>query len=199
VDANPNNQVITAQLQFDDNNGEVAPITLGTFTGPIRDKFQFSINKGAGQQAYRTSVVLTAAVTGAPIIYQANIETAVLPEFRATYDSYFIKFGQDESKLIKQGFFDYTSSLPVLVNLYADGSDIVYYTFTLPPNSTRSEVPTRVRFPAIKLRLWRVIMAAIGSEPQTNQFQLWSAVQIDQKMVIGPGSKGYSRSELVSQ
>jgi hypothetical protein len=197
IDSNPNGSTITVQLLFDDNNGEVAPITLGTFTGPVRDKFQFAINEGAGQQAYRTSLQLTAAVTSAPIIYQADIETAVLPEQRTTYDCYWIKFGQDESKLVKQGYFDVTNVAPVLVNLFADGSDIPYYTFTLPPNPTRSEMPTRVRFPAIKLRLFRVIMASASADQATNQFMLWSAIQIDNKPIqIG---KGYNRSELVSQ
>lgn len=198
VDANPNGSTLAVQLLFDDNNGEVPPITLGTITGTIRDKYQFAINEGDGVEAYRMSLVITGAVTAAPIIYQADIETATLPEQRATYDSYQIKFGTDESKLVKQAYFDVTSGLPVTVDLYADGSDIAYFSFTLPANPTRSESPTRVRFPAIKLRLFRLVMASTGTNPIENQFQLWSAIQVDQKTVIGSGSKGYNRSELTS-
>lgn len=199
IDANPNGQTLTVQLLFDDNNGTVPPITLGTITGAIRDKFQFGVDSGMGQEAYRTSLRITSSVTAAPIIYQADIEVAVLPEQRATYDSYWIKFGSDESKLIKQGYFDYTSAIPVTVNLYADGNDVIpYYTFTMPANANRTEVPTRVRFPAIKPRLWRIIMAGGNPNPAINQFQVWNAVQVDTKMIIGPGSKGYNRAELSS-
>jgi len=199
VDANPNNQTITAELLFDDNNGSVAPITLGTCTGNIRQKFQFPVNAGLGQQAYRTSVQLTSSVTAAPIIYQADIDTALLAEQNTTYDSYWIKFGVDESKLVKQTYIDYTCALPLSVSVYADGGTVPYYTLTLAANPTRSEVPTRVRMPALKLRLFRMVITIVGGTPETGQFQVWSAIQVDQKMIIGQGAKGYNRSELVSQ
>ena len=199
VDANPNNQTITAELLFDDNNGSVAPIVLGTCVGGIRQKFQFPVNAGLGQQAYRASVQLTSSVTAAPIIYQADIDTALLAEQNATYDSYWIKFGVDESKLVKQTYIDYTCALPLSVSVYADGGTVPYYTFTLAANPTRSEVPTRVRMPAIKLRLFRMVITIVNGTPETGQFQVWSAIQVDQKMIIGQGAKGYNRSELVSQ
>lgn len=190
VDANPNNQTLDVQLLFDDNNGAVAPIDLGTFTGATRQKFQFIINGGLGQQAYKVSPKFTAGVTAAPILYQADIYAAILPDQRTSYDSYLQKFGTDESKLVKQGYFDVTSTTDIVVQLFADGSPIPYYIFTIPANPVRSEMPTRVRFPAMKLRLFRLVMTSTGI------FQLWSAVQVDQKMVIGPGAKGYQRSEL---
>ena len=195
IDAAPNNQVLDVQLLFDDNNGAVAPIDLGTFTGATRQKFQFIINGGLGQQAYKVSPRFTAGVTAAPIIYQADIYAAVLADQRASYDSYWQKFGTDESKLVKQGYYDYTTSVgnSILVQLFADGNPIPYYMFTLPPNPTRSEMPTRVRYPAIKPRLFRVVMT---STVASGVFQLWSALQVDQKMIIGQGAKGYQRSEL---
>jgi len=190
IDADPNNQIITPQLLFDDNNGTVSPITLPSFTGPIRDKFQFTINAGLGQQAYKVSPLLTAAVTAAPVFYQMNIEAAVLPDRRTSYDSYQHKFGTDESKLVKQGYYDVTSTVPVLVQLFADGNSVPYYVFTLVANPDRYESPMRVRFPAIKLRLFRVVMTCDPS----GMFQLWSPIQVDQKKVcVG---KGYERSEL---
>ena len=197
LDVNPNGQTLTVGLQFDDNNGEVPPITLGTVTGSIRDKFQFAINEGEGQQAYRTSLLITGSVTAAPIIYQSDIEIAELPEQRATYDSYFVKFGSDESKLVKQFFVDYTANLPVLVSVYVDGNTTIpYFTTTLPANANRIEVPTRVRMPAIKMRLWRVVMASVTDNPAEMNFQLWSPIQVDVKQVcIG---KGYNRVELTS-
>jgi hypothetical protein len=188
IDANPNGQIITPQLLFDDNNGSVAPITLPSFTGSIREKFQFIINAGKGQQAYKVSPLITANVTVAPILYQMDIEAAILPDQRTSYDSYQQKFGTDESKLVKQGYFDLTSTVPVLVQLFADGNTVPYYAFTLAANPSRYESPMRVRFPAIKLRLFRIVMTCDPS----GMFQLWSPIQVDQKKVcVG---KGYERS-----
>ncbi len=197
VDANPNNQLIDVQLLFDDNNGEVATIDLGNFTGAVRDKYQFIINAGFGQEAYKISPRFIASVKAAPIIYQMEISAAILADQRNSYDSYWHKFGNDESKLAKQGYFDYTTTdgNEISVQMFADGDTVPYYRFNLLPNTARAEVPIRVRFPAIKFRMLRVVMTSVISE---GQFQLWSPIQIDQKPVIGPGSKGYERSDLGS-
>ena len=193
IDANPNGQNLNLQLLFDDNNGSVAPIDLGTFTGAIRDKFHFTINDGEGQQAYRISPVITGSVTSAPIIYQADIEAAVLPDQRSSYDSYWSRLGVgDESKLVKQGYFDLTSTGPVTVKLFADGDlTTPYYQFTLPANPDRYESPLRKRVPALTMRLFRVIITCEDSD----MFQLWSPIQVDVKPVCQ--GKGYSRFELV--
>lgn len=193
VDCNPNGQTLTATLFFDDNNGTVAPIVLGTMTGNIRNKFQFGVNGALGQQAYRVSLAITGSVIAAPITYQAHIESAILAEQRTAYDTYWIKAGIDESKLIKQGYFDYTAPSPITVNLYSDGSLVPYYTFTLPANPNRLQVPERVRFVAKQLRLFRMTMTSVG------QFQLWVNPQIDQKPLLGPGAKGYERTEVVTE
>jgi hypothetical protein len=194
IDANPNNQEIDVQLLFDDDNGSVAPIDLGTFTGAIRDKYQFVINSGLGQRAYRISPVFTADVTAAPILYQANIEAAVLADQRSSYDSYQHKFGTDESKLVKECYFDYTTSSPangIFVQLFADGDTVPYYTLTLPANANRSEVPMRVRFPAIKLRLFRMVMLSTGTG---GSFQLWSSLAVKWKPIKSGG--GYQSGDL---
>jgi hypothetical protein len=192
VDANPNGQSLTLELLFDDNNGSVAPITLPSFTGAVRQKFQFTVNAGFGQEAYRLSAQLSGSVIVAPIIYQMEMLAAELAAQLNSYDTYWIKFGTDESKLVKQGYFDYTSTAPVIVGIYADGNVNSYYSFTLPTNAARSESPTRVRFPAIKLRQFRLIATTTGN------LQFWNAPQIDQKPVIDAGAKGYQRSELVT-
>lgn len=194
VDAAPNGQSIGLQLLFDDDNGSVPSITLPNFTGTIRQKFQFIINGGLGQQAYKISPKFTANVVAAPIIYQADIEAAILAAQTDSWDSYWIKFNSDESKLLKQGFFDYTTSdgNSILVRLFADGNTIPYYTFTLPPNTARSEVPTRRRFPPIKLRMFRLVMTSVVA---SGSFQIWNPVQCDTKLIcVG---KGYERKELV--
>lgn len=195
IDANPNGQSLSIQLKFNGQDSS-SPTILGNITGTERQKFQFAIESGEGIEAYSAALLIVGSVVAAPIIYQADIDTALLPEQRATYDSYWIKFGTDESKLIKQAYIDYTATLPVLVNLFADGSSIPYYTFTLPANPTRSEVPVRKRFPALKPRLFRMVMASVTDDPAQNDLQIWSAIQVDQKSICM--QKGYQRSELVS-
>jgi hypothetical protein len=195
IDATPNGQTIGVQLLFDDNNGDVPPINLGTFTGTIREKFQFVINGGQGQQAYRISPVLTASVTTAPIIYQAAIEAAMLAAQTNSYDSYWTRLGDVQSKLVKEFYADYTTSdgNSILVQLYADGNLTPYYQIVLPSNPTRSEVPTRKRLPAVKLRQFRMVMTSVVS---AGSFQLWAPIALAHKPVIGP--KGYTNSDLGS-
>jgi hypothetical protein len=138
--------------------------------------------------------VFTAGVTKAPILYQAEIEAAVLADQRSSYDSYQHKFGTDESKLVKEGYFDYTTSSPadgIHVQLFADGDAAPYYEFDLPANANRSEVPMRVRFPAIKLRLFRMVMTSAGTG---GSFQLWSSLTVRWKPVKAGG--GYQPGDL---
>lgn len=192
IDADTNGQDILVTLLFDDDDGSVLPIVVGTINGALRTKFNLKINNGLGQEAYRVSLKLTANVKVAPILYQADIDAAPLADQRSSLDSYWIKFGRDESKLVKQGYFDYTTAdgNPVTVKLFADGNTIPYYTFTLPPNTNRAEVPTRKRFPPMKLRQIRVVMVSDGA------FQLWQPLQVDEKPIIG-GPKGYMASEIM--
>lgn len=192
IDANTANQVLTVSLVFNDG---VTTLVLGTIQSITREKFQLLVNTGLGQQAYRVSLMITGKVLVAPIIYQADIHAAPLAEERSSYDSYWIKFGTDESKLVKQGYFDYTSTAIVSCSLYADGNPVPYFMFTLPANPTRSQVAMRVRFIAKMLRLFRIVMTVAPGET----LQVWSAPQIDQKPVIGSGAKGYAKSELVTQ
>lgn len=198
IDANPAGQTITPLLLFDDNNGNVAPVTPSpsTFTGANRQKFQFQVNAGAGQQAYRASLQLSWAGTVAPEIYQADIYAAMLTDVRSSLDSYWLKFGTDGFKVVKQGYFDITSTAIITVNLYADGNMTTpFYTFTLTANPTRLSSPVRVRFGNVlgtgmrMLRMFRLI--ATSPAP----FQLWSPLQVDVKMV-GTQGKGYGMQAI---
>ena len=92
--------------------------------------------------------------------------------------------------MVKQCYIDYRATEPVNVSIYADGSHTPYYTFVLPINPNRTEVPMRVRFPAMKLRQFRVIALS------TADFQFYNAPQFDQKPVST--DKGYKRSETVT-
>lgn len=196
LDANPNGQVISPTLLFDDNNGNVSTVipSPSTFTGSVRNKFTFQVNAGLGQQAYRISLKLDASVTVAPIVYQAEIYADILADIRASFDTYWLNLGTDETKICKQGYFDYTSTAAITVSLYADGATTAYYTFTLPANPVRSAVPMRVRFAPRLFRLVRLIAVSSSS------FQMWSA-SLDVKPMMGggnPGAKGYARQEVTS-
>lgn len=195
IDAQLNGSTMDVQLLFDDDNGTVPPIDLGTITGTIRQKFQFVVNDGEGQQAYKVSPVLSANVTTAPVIYQADIEAAVLASQTNSYDSYWKLLGDVQSKLVKEFYVDYTTSdgNSILVEVFADGNTVPYYTIVLPSNAARAEVPTRKRLPAIKLRQFRMVMTSMVS---SGSFQIWSPIALAHKPVIG--GKGYMNTDLGS-
>ena len=187
VDANTRGQDMTAILNFDDG---IAPLTIGTINTSSRQKVQLAVNAGFGVESYKCSPQLQISVLVAPIIYQINVYAATLAANRNTFDTYWIKFGSDESKLVKEGYFDYTSLSPITVALYADGSTTPYYIFTLPTNEQRSTVPERVRFPAIKCRQWRCVATS------SLEFQLWNNPLVRVKAcLIG---SGYANAELKS-
>ena len=192
LDANTNNQILTVLLLFDDG---ALTLNLGTIQSNIRTKFQLEVNGGLGQQAYRVSLKLTGAVTAGPILYQADLHYLLLAEQRSSYDSYWLKFGTDESKLVKQLYVDYTSNDTVTVSVYMDGSLTPYFTYTLPANPNRLESVVRNRLPAYQMRLFRCVM----SVPTGKTMQVWQNPQVDTKLVMGMGQKGYQRSEMVTE
>jgi hypothetical protein len=188
LDVNTHGQTLNVTLYFDDG---ITPAILVPVSTTQRQKVQLPINAGEGVESYIMSPVITMSVTTAPILYQMNMYCAVLAANRSTYDTYWLKFGNDESKLIKQCYFDYTASDDITVSVYADGQTTPYYTFTLPANTARAAVPQRVRLPAIKCRMWRCVATCA----QGQEFQFWSAPQVDAKpCMIG---KTYETQELV--
>jgi hypothetical protein len=185
LDADGQEGIIDVQAVFSDG----VVLDLGELDLVGRQKYEFPINAGLGHEAYSMSIVITGYGTdGPPNIYQANIYAALLAANRNTYDTYWIKFGTDESKLVKEGYFDYTCTTPITVSVYSDGSTTAYYTFTLPINAMRSQVPMRVRFPAIKCRQWRCVATADA------KFQWWNNPQVNVKNCL-VGS-GYAKAEL---
>lgn len=186
TDINTQNQVLNTSMLFDD--GSVV-LTLATAnTGTVRKKVQLTINDGDGQEAYRASIQHQMSVTVAPILYQENIYAAKLASYTASLDTYWIKFNIDESKFVKEGYFDYTSTQAITVNLYADNNTDAYFTFQLPAQTKR--YVQRVRFgnlnngtTAFTLRTWRMVMTV--ADP-TNPFRIWTAIRASWKP-IGAG------------
>jgi hypothetical protein len=184
VDVNTQGQVMTSMLLFEDG---FISVPLANASTTHRDKVNLFVNNGLGQEAYRASIVHTIPVTVAPILYQEDIYAAELAELTATVDSYWIKFGTDESKFAKQAYFDYSSPAPIAVSLYADNNAIPYFTFTLPAAVTRTVI--RQRFgnnnpgtTAFTFRTWRLVALATGAVPP-DRFQMWAPIKIEWKPV----------------
>jgi hypothetical protein len=140
----------------------------------------------SGQQAYRMSIRHTFAVLNAPTLYQEDVYAAVLADYNATWDSYWIKFSIDESKIVKEGYFDYTSPVAINASLYADNNQTAYWTFQLPALTARAV--QRVRFSnlnpgttAFTCRTWRIILVSTDT---TQPFQLWAAPRIRFKSIL---------------
>jgi hypothetical protein len=191
TDIDTQGQTLNTQLLF--NTEPQTLLTLPAYTGNLlRNKKQFQISPagapaGSGVQAYAMSTIHTMAVTIAPTLYQENIYAAILADYRTSFDTYWLKMSTDESKIVKQCYFDYTSTAAITVNIYADGSTKPYFTFTLPPEPTRLSV--RVLFPAYKMRLWRLIAVCAAD------YQFWENPVLDYKP-IKLGS-GWNRLELI--
>lgn len=195
TDVNSQGQPVTNNLLFEDGT---INLPLANVTTINRQKVPLMVNppnapEGSGQQAYRASIRHTMAVTVAPIFYQEDIYAAVLADFNNSMDTYWLKFGTDDSKFIKQGYFDYTATAPITVNLYADNINTPYFTFTLPIQNQR--YVQRVRFGNINstiftMRAWRLIAVCNG------QFQWWANPRIEWKR-IGAGSS-YQVQEITN-
>lgn len=187
VDADTNGQDMEVILNFDDG---IAPINLGIINTTIRQKIQLNVNGGDGQESYKCSPQITASVIKAPILYQLNVYAATLAANRMSLDTYWIDMGVETSKVVKQCYFDYTSTAPINISIYADGSSVPYYTYTLPAEPNRADI--RVRFPALKLRKFRMIV--LSDEPM----QMWRNPRLEWKPVLASGASGYAAHEVVT-
>ena len=196
TDVNTQGQVMTSTLLFED--GAIS-VPLENASTSVRQKVELFVNDGLGQEAYRASIVHTIPVTVAPTLYQEDIYAAELAERTATVDSYWIKFGTDESKFAKQAYFDYSSPVPIDVSLYADNNPTPYFTFTLPAAATRMVI--RQRFgnnnpgtTAFTFRTWRLVAVSSGAVPPEH-FQMWSPIKVEWKPI---GRNSYRPYELMT-
>lgn len=186
LDVDTKGQTITTELLFEDGS---TTLNLSNASTTSRQKVELWVNNGKGEQAYRASVRHTIAVTKAPIIFQDNIYAALLAEYTGSYDTYWLKFGTDKDKFVKQGWFDYTSDVVLTVSLFADNNDTAYFSFTLPALTTPSRAIQRVRFGSIypgttafTMRTWRMIVKT-PADAGTNKFQFWANPRIEFKTV----------------
>ena len=183
LDTNTNGQTLTATLIF--NDGQIT-VPVGTFSTASRQKVNLNLLSGIGQQAYRVSLQVTGAVLSQAVLYQADLRGVILAETRQSMDTYWLKFGNDESKIAKDLYVEYTSTTALTGNFYYDQFTAPQFTFTLPASS---RISTRVRLPAIKFRLLRLVVTASAD------FQVWGGSKILVKPVCA--TKGYASMDLV--
>jgi hypothetical protein len=182
LDANTNGQTVNVELLFDD--GEES-ISLGTVTTTERQKTNINIESGFGYDAYKVSLQLTCAATEQVLLYQAAIRYIIQARTRQSMDTYWLRQGTDASKLSNNFFAEYDSPVPLTGNIYYDQNPNPQYTFTLPASSRQS---MRVRLPAIKYRLIRIIVTG------TQDFQFWDESFLTTKEICS--SRGYSVMRL---
>lgn len=195
----PKNQKNYAELTLDaDTAGQAMQVTLlfndGQTTLPIgtlqttgRQKQNFNVNAGLGFQAYRLALQIAGNVNQRVTLYQADIRAVVLAETRVGFDTYWLKFGTDESKLCKQAYVEYTSVSTLTVSVYYDGATVPLFTTTMLAAPQR--VSTWVRFPAVKFRLLRMVVTG------TADFQVWPDSKFEVKPVCQ--TKGYSVMDMM--
>ena len=155
-----------------------------------RQQMTISLNSGNGYTALNVSLqVLTQSGTSGALfhIYEWHIKAAVDAEFRTSYDSYWDKFGTDEPKMVKQGYFEYAANSTITFNAYEDGSAVATYSFTLPATALQRTV-TRVRFPATKFKTYRLVATS------RFDFMLYGESHLEVKPVTS--DKGYAKAKL---
>jgi hypothetical protein len=187
LDCNTNGATVTVSLLF--NDGQES-LVLGTASNIERGKICFPVNAGDGQQAYKASMMVTGEVSQWCYLYQASLESLVLPVTRRSIDTFNLRLGIEDSKFAKNIWWEYSASAPIVFSVYYDDNPIEGFTFTLPTNTgIRNHV--RTRLPAISFRDVRIVGYSAGGD-----FMIWSDSKIEFKPQ-GTG-KGYQTAEFVT-
>lgn len=185
LDIDTAGQDILVSLYFEDG-------TQGYVVGKVnttgRQKFNITLNQGLGYEFYKATVRFQGNVKSFIYIYQCSIKSLPLAKTRKDMDTFWMKLGTDESKVVKQVYFEYTSTQDAAFSVYYDGESVPRWTFTL-PNSGGVRAARRFRLPAISCRMIRLIGASVAD------FQIWTDSKIEFK-VLGTG-KGYNSIEFV--
>lgn len=180
IDADTGGQQLTVTLLLDDGQ---QTLPIGSFSTSSRQKINLNINDGDGVVGYRASLKITGNISQKITIYQVDIKAVALPDSRQSMDTYFLDFGIADSKIMKQMYVKYNSSQPINVDLYYDG--VLYFTFTIPASSL---VSTRFRLPALKFRIFRMVMES------TDDFMIWPDSKFEVKPVCA--TKGYQSFDM---
>ena len=184
-DFNTNGNPVTVTLLL--NDGQITQ-NLGTITTTQRQRINLNLNGGAGYMGYKASIQLTGSGISRIYLFQAKLKYLDLAMTRQSYDSFVLRLGTDESKILKNIFVETTASAPITCNVYYDGNTTPGYTFTVPTfGGVRNAF--RFRLPAIKFRTVRFIFTS------PSDFLLWETSKFEWKP-LKQGS-GYSTALLM--
>jgi hypothetical protein len=180
----------TVKAYFDDGT---SPLILGNAYTPTRDQLVYSINAGTGQLSRNIGLGIQASLgtTPQPIrIYQAHYRFALEAQLRNSFDTYWLRYGSDEWKFIKQAWLEYTAQDTVTFSCYVDGNTKnPVLSFTLPASATRRAV--RVRLKPVKARMFRWVATSLGA------FQIYGDSHFEIKGITI--DKGYSRQRILEE
>jgi hypothetical protein len=194
LDVDTGNQNLTVNLFYDSLASAGDTFTVKT-NG--RQQVQLNINNGLGWRARRLSVQITGGVTAVVTLYQMDIRIALEAENRQSWDTYQMPLAGGEYAIIKQGYFVYEApNGPISVNVLLEGSDSAAFSFILPQTAATSDATTntlsrssvKVRFPAWKAKIWRLVGTCSGD------FKLLADSFLETKPITG--EKGYGRHRL---
>jgi len=187
LDMDTQGQSIQISLVFD-SGATIFP--MGTFSANGRTLVDMNINAGAGYESLNVGILITGSVTKAVKFYEVHIRAVVQAENRQSFDSWWLKWGTDEWKIVKQGWFEYQAPTDgITFNVFIEGNmSAPAYSFTLPPSVNRKTEKTR--FPAVKATTWRFIATS------PSDFKLYNESAIESKPVcVG---KGYAKNKLMA-
>lgn len=191
IDADLNGQTLFMNLML---NGGATVIPLGTIIGSAgagRQQFQINLNNGEGYEALNVGLLLTGFAAAKITLFELHVRAAVQAEARRSWDTWWLGQGDDEWKVTKQIFAEYKAVDPagITVNAFLDGDmSAPKFTFTLPQSAGSHRIANKVRFPATKYRLLRLVGTS------NSDFFMYDDTQIEQKL-LGTG-KGYQRSKI---
>jgi len=189
LDFDSQSGVVTPTLLFDSGKSSlgVVPATMST-TG--RAQVQGDINLGLGRSSQNCGLLITGSTAVNPTtLYKVHIRATPEAEYRRSFDTYWTKWGTDEFKFAKQGWWEWTCADPagITVNVYLEGSPLPTFTFTLPQALTRTT--KRVRMPVMTSRLWRVTGITSAGD-----FQIYNESHLEVKTITS--EKGYAKQKL---
>lgn len=189
IDIDTQGQTVNVFLLFDYG---ATSVSLGTVNTAGRQQVDFSIQGGQGQLSRNVAIKLTAvvntAITSPITVYEAHFKALVEAELRKTFDTYFLKFGYDSWKILKQCWveFEAQDAAGITFSVYLDGSTSPAFSFTLPQTSIRTT--KRIRFPANKAKTWRFVGTS------SSDFQIYDESSLEWKPVTT--SKGYQKERF---
>ena len=187
IDINTQGQPVQVYLEF----RNLGSILLGTVNMPSRQQVNFSLNNGDGYEDLWVAVDLIGQATlGKCIdIFEFRFKALVESEYRTSFDTWWTKYGTEEYKTAKQGYFEYQAAQPVVVSCFEEGSATASFTFTLPATNGVRAI-TWVRFPPTKFKLLR----CLGTSADNNM-QMYESSHIEVKPLCS--GKGYTPQRLL--